>query len=110
MSKKLCGASVGDSTAILVGIARDADGAKALGVTVRAEWTEVSRLGSSGLRSQPVAVEGITRAGGRYTLCAVRSRTRLTVRVRQGRASSTASELTLHDGEVRRLDVTLRSP
>jgi hypothetical protein len=110
LSAKLCGAGVADSMAIVVGVVRDAAGTKTLGTTVRADWTDLSRLSTGTLLAQPLSVEGITRAGGRYTLCALRPRTRLKVRARQGRASSTTSELTLQEGEVRRFDLTLRSP
>ena len=110
LASTLCHGVVADSMAIVIGTAWNSDGTKALGIPVRAEWSETSRYGSSGLRSQTVWVEGTSGTGGRYTLCAVRPRTRLTVRARRGRVTSSSSELTLRESEVRRLDLTLRAP
>ena len=108
LSAQLCGKAMPDTASMVFGFVRDTGDAKALGATVRAEWTVVARQGAAALRVQAVGVEGTVSSGGRYALCGIPPGVRYTIRARRGRSSTTTTQSPAQRGEAGRLDLTLR--
>jgi hypothetical protein len=109
LSAKLCASPISDSSSVIVGLVRDSAGS-AVGVPVRAEWTQFDKIGTDRLRTQAVFSETLTHSGGRYSLCDLPRGTRLTVRAGRGPASAVSAQRPVARGELRRVDLTLRRP
>ena len=109
LSSRVCSQPVPDSSSLILGVVRDSE-ATASDVHVRAEWTEYTRPTRDRLGARAVASETTTGRGGRYSLCALPSGTRFTVRAIRGSASVAIPQRPVSPGEVRRVDLTLRKP
>jgi hypothetical protein len=108
---RLCSVpATGDTLAVIFGVVRDSSGTAARGTTVRAEWNEILRAGTAAVRVRPIIDETLTSDTGRFALCGLPPATLITVRARRGRGLIVTSQARLQAGEIRRLDMTLRTP
>jgi len=110
LSAQLCGAPMPDSASILLGFVRDTGETRATGATIRVEWTTIAQQGSTGLRVEPERIEATASNRGRYALCGIPPGVRYTIRAQRDRNRATAAQSPMVRGEVRRLDLTLRTP
>ena len=110
LAAQLCGEMMADTASIILGFVRDTADTKAPGATVRAEWTTISRLGTTGLRREPTLIESTASSRGRYALCGIPAGVRYTVRAHRGRNSASLVQSPMTQSEVRRLDLTLHIP
>lgn len=109
VSAQLCAAPIGDSSSVILGVVRDS-GVTAAETHVRAEWTEISKVATDRVRSQPIWSETMSSAGGRYSLCDIPTDKQLTVRASRGRATVVSPQHPVVRGELRRVDLNLRKP
>jgi hypothetical protein len=110
ISGQFCREVIADTMAMIVGMVHDTGGVKALGANIRAEWTAVLSQSMHVQRVQPVWIETIAGAGGRYALCGLLPGTQVTVRARAGQNRAASSQLPIRPGELRRLDLVLHAP
>ena len=110
LSAQLCGEPMADTASIVLGFVRDTGETKASGASIRAEWTTITRQGTAGLRTEPTLVESMVSSRGRYALCGVPAGVRYTIRARRDRNGASVAQSPMARGEVRRVDLTLRSP
>ena len=110
LSAQLCGEPMPDTASIVQGFVRDTGETKAAGASVRAEWTTVTRQGTASLRMEPTVLETTVSSRGRYALCGIPAGLRYTIRARRDRNAATATQSPMMRGEVRRVDLTLRTP
>jgi hypothetical protein len=109
LSSRECAQPMADTLSMIVGVVRDS-GVTAPGAQVRAEWTEYKGLSFDHLRAQPIWSETTTATGGRYSLCALPSGKKMTIRAVHGSASVAIPQRPVTPGEVRRVDLVLRKP
>jgi hypothetical protein len=109
LSGQICASAIAEGSSIILGVVRDSAGS-APGVLVRAEWSQIEKVGTDRMRTQPIWSETATTGGGRYALCDLPQETRLTVRARRGPESAVSPQRPVVRGEVRRVDLTLRRP
>ena len=110
LAAQLCGEPMADTASIVLGFVRDTGDTKASGASVRVEWTTFTREGSAGLRTEPTLIESTASSRGRYALCGIPAGVRYTIRARRDRNAASATQPPMTRGEVRRVDLTLRSP
>jgi hypothetical protein len=109
LSSRVCKQPMADGLSMILGVVRDS-GVTAPDVQVRAEWTDFSKLGPNGVRSQTIWSETLTAKSGRYSLCGIPSGKAITVSAVRGRASVAIPQRPVAPGEVRRVDLMLRKP
>jgi hypothetical protein len=111
LSARLCpNIATTDSGAIVIGIVRDTSESNAPGVSVRAEWQSFARPNAELLATRALSAETKSAAAGRFALCGVPPNTRVTVQAHRDRNSAASPVLHLEPGEVRRVDLRLRTP
>ena len=110
LAAQLCGEPMADTASIVLGFVRDTGDTKAIGASVRAEWTTITRQGTGGLRTEPTRIESTASSRRRYALCGIPAGVRYTLRARRDRNAASATQPPMTRGEVRRVDLTLRSP
>lgn len=111
LSSRLCsGVDAPDSTAMLIGVVRDTSGSTATGASVRAEWQSFAKAAADRLTARTQISETRAVGGGRFALCGLPPDTRLTVTARRGGNNAASPVLHLAPGEVRRVDLRLRTP
>lgn len=109
LAAQLCGEPMADTASIVLGFVRDTGETRASGATVRAEWTTITRQGTTALRTEPTLIETTVSGRGRYALCGIPAGIRYTVRARRERNGATSAQSSMTRGEVRRVDLTLRT-
>jgi hypothetical protein len=111
VTSALCpGASTDDSTAVLIGVARDTSGARAPAIDVAASWNTISSVpGRSGnqVAMQPITVATKTVAAGRFALCGIPANSPVKITARSGRTQAERGGLRLSPHELRRVDLSL---
>ena len=110
LAAQLCGEPMADTASIVQGFVRDTGETKASGANVRAEWTTITKQGTAALRTEPTLVETTVSSRGRYALCGIPAGVRYTIRARRERNGATVTQPPMARGEVRRVDLTLRTP
>lgn len=110
LSARLCGESMPDAASIVLGFVRDTGDTKASGARVRAEWTTIASQTAALPRAAPAVVESTASSRGRYALCGIPAGVRFTVRARRDRNGASVAQSPMGRDEVRRVDLTLRTP